>query len=383
MTNTTVSIQAVGVQPYSVTFTNTGAAHGGVDYTIGDAGGTIGIAGTCGLTLNGNGVVGGTVTMAGANSFSGAVAVNFGQLILANGRALGNASAVTVASGAALGLQSGTGTPGSYGLTAAGSTPIATSLSGAGFATTDALASLNGINTYAGAITLTGPATIGSVSTSNGDGLTLTAGINNNGNLLTFHGAGNTTVSTAPISGAGGLTQSGPGTLTLAATNTYFGPTIVNGGSMLVTGSLASGSAVTVGGAGASGKPTLSGSGTINGPVTVSATSGGAAGHLAPSGVASTYTTTTFTNGLTLASGTSALAADGPQLDFNITSFSGKRFDQRHRRHAVAGRVRHREYQPLRRRHRVEPWQLSVDRFRHDFRQQQPIHMDRRQPCRR
>ncbi len=48
VSNTSITISG-SVSPASVTFNNTGAANGGVDYTIG--GGTIG--GTCGLTKNG------------------------------------------------------------------------------------------------------------------------------------------------------------------------------------------------------------------------------------------------------------------------------------------------------------------------------------------
>src|SRR5262249_45509107 len=43
-----------------------------------------------------------------------------------------------------------------------------------------------------------------------------------------------------------GLTKDGTGTLTLANVNTYSGPTVVNAGTLLVNGSLASASAVTV-----------------------------------------------------------------------------------------------------------------------------------------
>ncbi len=86
--NYIVAIQSL-VQPQSVTFTNVGAANLGVDYTIENAGGVqYGIGGSTGITLNGNGSVGGNVTLAGANSFTGAVAVNYGQLIVANSGAL-------------------------------------------------------------------------------------------------------------------------------------------------------------------------------------------------------------------------------------------------------------------------------------------------------
>ena len=396
-----MSIQNGGVTPASVTFNSNST-----NYTLSDSG-TGGIGGGTGITLNGAG----SVTLNGANSFIGAVNVNAGQLILANAAALGNTSSVTVAGGAALQLQSGSGNSAAYGSTAGGSVRIPTSLAGSGAGGSGALVSINGVNTYSGVISIGGSgATIGSVSTSNGDGLTLTGGVNNNGNLLTLNGAGNIAVSTTGISGGGGLTYGGTGTLTLNTSNSYLGtttinsgrvvignnnelgstnapltfnggtlryvsgststdisgrtvtlnsgtatidingnnvnygsaignggsggltlidsgaaamltlggansytgPTAVNGGTLQVTGSLAGGSAVTVGGANATGSPTLGGFGTINGLVTVNSASGGAAGHLAPSGVSGITTQMNLAGGLSL--------SNGSVLDFNIVN---------------------------------------------------------------
>ncbi|HVT82598.1 MAG TPA: autotransporter-associated beta strand repeat-containing protein, partial [Phycisphaerae bacterium] len=67
-------------------------------------------------------------------------------------------------------------------------------------------------------------------------------------------------------SASGGLTKRGNGTLTLSATETYTGPTIVNSGVLVVSGALNAASSVTVqGGAG------LRGTGTVAGPVTLAA----------------------------------------------------------------------------------------------------------------
>jgi autotransporter-associated beta strand protein len=61
--------------------------------------------------------------------------------------------------------------------------------------------------------------------------LTFGGAINNNGNLLTIDGASNTTMNGA-ISGAGGLTKNGAGTLLLNSANTFSGPVTINNGTM-------------------------------------------------------------------------------------------------------------------------------------------------------
>ena len=77
--------------------------------------------------------------------------------------------------------------------------------------------------------------------------------IDNKGFLLTFDGPGTTSFQTpdgtshagGAIRGAGGLTKNGTGLLTLSATNTYTGPTTVNGGRLAVTTRHAGGGAFT------------------------------------------------------------------------------------------------------------------------------------------
>jgi autotransporter-associated beta strand protein len=68
------------------------------------------------------------------------------------------------------------------------------------------------------------------------------------------------------VAGSGGLTEQGPGTLTLTGSNSYTGNTSVSGGTLLVNGSTAAGSAAAVSSLGV-----LGGTGTIGGNVTVNA----------------------------------------------------------------------------------------------------------------
>ncbi len=86
----------------------------------------------------------GTVTLSGANTYTGATAISAGVLNIQNASALGTiAGATTVSSGAALQIQ-GVITTLAEGLT----------LNGTGISNDGALRNISGNNTYAGAITL-------------------------------------------------------------------------------------------------------------------------------------------------------------------------------------------------------------------------------------
>lgn len=224
-----VLVQSAGVSAYSTIFTNTGAANGGVDYVIGDNGSsTVGINGSTGLTLSGNGTnLGGSVTLTGANSFSGSVRVNLGQLNIANAAALGSSAGVTVGgvtaeSGAALALERINGsTLTKVGLTVSNSTGIPLTLYGNGIGGTGALVNLAGNNAYAGPITLASATAIGSDSTTTGDQLTLSGGLNMGlSNALTFLGPGTTTLSTTAFTASYGGTGQTGGTVTLTGGGT-------------------------------------------------------------------------------------------------------------------------------------------------------------------
>ena len=165
-------------------------------------GGTI--CGTGGLTKIGNG----TLTLSGASTYSGATAVNAGTLQAGATNAFAPGSAFTVASGATLNLASFNQTIGS--------------LAGAGAVTLGAA--------------------------------TLTTG--NDNTSTTFSGA---------ISGTGGLTKTGTGTLLLTGISSYTGATTVNAGTLSVNGSIAN-SAVTVNAGG-----TIGGNGTSATPPSTAA----------------------------------------------------------------------------------------------------------------
>ncbi|WP_280940223.1 autotransporter-associated beta strand repeat-containing protein [Aureimonas altamirensis] len=184
-----LALQEGGTLRASDTFTYASAIS--LTPVSGVGGGTFEVDDTRTLTLTGT-ITGtgaldktgtGTLVISGTNSASGATTVTAGTLIGEGGNALGDASAVSVATGATLILRpSGTETVGSI----AGG----------------------------GTITL--------------DGARLATGADNTS--TTFSGA---------LGGTGGLSKTGTGTLTLSGANTYSGDTNVNGGMLAVNGSVA------------------------------------------------------------------------------------------------------------------------------------------------
>ena len=177
-------------------------------------------AGAGGLTKTDTG----TLTLSGTNTYSGATTINAGTL--------------QIATGANIGAVPGSPTPGQ--LTFGGGTLATT--------TSFALSSNRGI-----AFTSTGTIDVAS------------------GTTLTYGGI---------AAGAGGLTKTDTGTLTLSGTNTYSGTTTVSAGTLLVNGSQGS-SAIslnggTLGGSGTVGAITSTGSGgTVDPGTTTGILSGG------------------------------------------------------------------------------------------------------------
>jgi autotransporter-associated beta strand protein len=196
------------------------------------------LSGTGGLSMQGTG----TLTLSAANAYSGGTTIVSGAIAATADAALGaGGTTTTVDVGATLGLAGGY-----FYITAENLV-----LNGAGVNGAGALKSSQGINSFAGPISLQSDATI--TSTGNGP-LTITGALANNGFTLTVK-SGSTTTITGVISGTGRLVED-TGTLVLTANNTYTGITTIRG-TVEVDGSQP-GSAVTVSTGGV-----LAGTGTV------------------------------------------------------------------------------------------------------------------------
>jgi|GEM_PF-1018308 len=182
--------------------------------------------------------------------------------------------------------------------------------------------------------------------TGDGTGATALANVDDSGNLtgitITSPGVGYTTASASLVGGngtgaivngvnlatntSGGFTKKGNGVLTLAGANTYTGPTVVNSGTLAVTGSLSgsvfvnvkSGATLDVSGAAGgfalSPGQTLGGDGTVAGAVTMTIGS-----VLAPGQSAGTLT---FTGNLGI--GPAVALSGSAALQFELGSLSDK-----------------------------------------------------------
>ncbi|MGU3493872.1 autotransporter-associated beta strand repeat-containing protein [Xanthobacteraceae bacterium A53D] len=211
-----------------------------------------------------------TLTLSGASTYGGATDVNAGTVIASGGQAVGDTSAVTVASGAqfivrgneTVGSIAGTGalTLDGVTLTTGGNNANATfagAIGGTGglSKTGTGTQTLTGANTYTGATAITGGqlAIGGGASLSDTATLTIAAGaglqltdadetigslagagtVTLGGNCLITGGDNSSTSFSGSISGSGCITKTG--TLALTGTSTYSGTTTVSGGTVQVT----------------------------------------------------------------------------------------------------------------------------------------------------
>ena len=319
------------------TFTTTNAADGLTVSAV--------ISGVNTLTKAGAG----TLTLSGANTYTGTTTISAGTLVAASNTALGTTAAGTaVASGATLAL------PG--GITVGAET---LSLNGSGVGTNGALRNLSGNNAWGGTVTLAGTTEIQS------DAGTLTLGAANSvtgtNRALMIDGAGNTAINGTITTGTGSLTKNGTGTLTLSGANTYTGTTTINAGTLRygVNNAIASGAVVVyIGGtydlnnfsdtigaltvnSGATGGTVTTGTGTLTLGGNVASTGGAAnatiSGNLALGAAARTFTTTNAADGLTVSavvSGAVGLDQDGARHADAVWRQHLHRHDDDQRRYA-------------------------------------------------
>lgn len=221
-------------------------------------------------------LAGGTLTIAGANSYSGGTTIAGGTLLLNGAGTLGSSSnAVTVGPGATLDLGGTTQVQSAVYLsggtiqngtlvgpiTTTGGTIIGISDTSA-LTATAGLTTLSGTNDFGGGIVLNGGIVAASSDRNFDPG---SASITFNGGVLRITGTSFDSTSRAlvwgpngggfdiveqtafvvsqQLSGPGGLTVSGRGSLNLAGNNSYSGGTTINGGAVILFGGATLGSA--------------------------------------------------------------------------------------------------------------------------------------------
>jgi autotransporter-associated beta strand protein len=222
---------------------------------------------TGGLTKNGVG----SFYARGNDTYEGRTLINDGSLLVSINGALGSTlGGTTVVGGASARLVF------ERGVNYTSAEPV--TINGSGL---NGLGSLMGVGTtaFAGPIGLGSASTIGAYPAASV--FTLSGALGNNGNALTLTGTGNLNL-TGVIGGTGSLTKNGTGTATLSNANTYGGGTVVNAGTLLVTGSI--GNATVNSGATLAGPGTVGTAAAIGGTVSPGASVGTLSGTSADFG---------------------------------------------------------------------------------------------------
>ncbi len=275
----TVNIAAGNVAPVSTIFSNNA-----YNYVITSTN-VYGISGGS-LAMNGTG----TLFMETANTYTGVTSINSGIINYQNGTAFGVNSAITVAAGATAQVQGNITSAGTQTVTLSGSgalnaTGALENVSGSNSSSSPIVLAANStVSSDSGLLTLsggvTGPFNLTLASEASGDGaITLSGSSVNNAGTITNDGAGTGPVLISAVVGPSvtGITQNGPDTLTLSASNTYAGNTTITSGTLLVTATagtmtplgtssvyVGSGGALNVGFTSLTIGNTISGPGTIN-----------------------------------------------------------------------------------------------------------------------
>jgi len=303
---------------------NMNNANSGV--TLGTSGGTFNVG--TGLTLGMvNPITGpgsltksgaGTLVLSGANSYTNGTTISAGIINVQNSSGFGTNGTVTSTSrNGGIQLQGGISLPAEVNFT------LSNDGTGASPAIPYALDNISGNNTINGSVTVTtggGNAVIQSDS-----GALVIAGTLRIANGQASRGFNLQGASTAantisgPItngnSGSTSITKNDPGTWTLSGTNLYAGPTIINGGTLFLSGngsisntpliSIASGATFDIAGLSSAftlgaGQSISNAAGTVNGSVTTAA---GSSIYPSSVGVAGTLT---FNNNLSMSAGGTA-----------------------------------------------------------------------------
>ena len=255
ITNNTVSIQSSGISTGTITFQNNS-----VDYTINNASGTTGIAGSSAIAISKTGS--GKVTLGGANTFSGATIINAGTLVVADAAGLGAAGTygrrTIINTGGTLELATDTSVANEFlDITSNNTASVVVNRATSGVGITQSLGatylgSASVLNVTKGSNVTSGTATLetsqiylvsNSVGTStlNADtaAISVTGSVSNyvaSNKTLELAGSSLDSAISGVISdGAGSngtvsLTKSGAGTWKLSNDNTYSGATLVTGG---------------------------------------------------------------------------------------------------------------------------------------------------------